>query len=255
MIDGHVHIERGPYTIDWINEFVRYGLERGLSQICFLEHSHRFIEFKDIYTDIAGYNEFQRSWFENKMKLQIEEYKNLILEARNREFPLKINFGLEVCYVEGTEDIVRNALDGFRWDFVTGSVHWIDNWGFDHKKEFWDGKDVDKVYARYYDTMKKLIRSELFNNVAHPDSIKCFGHYPSFDLAETYIEIADLLNKHNMQVEQSAGLYMNYGYNQLGMSKTMYDILKSKSVRILTASDAHRPEDTGRYIKELYELY
>ena len=33
MIDGHIHIERGIYSIDWINEFVKYALERGLSEI------------------------------------------------------------------------------------------------------------------------------------------------------------------------------------------------------------------------------
>lgn len=46
MIDGHVHIERGNYTLDWINEFVKYALERGISEIYFLEHSYRFKEFE-----------------------------------------------------------------------------------------------------------------------------------------------------------------------------------------------------------------
>jgi hypothetical protein len=27
MIDGHVHIERGDYSISWINEFIKYTLQ------------------------------------------------------------------------------------------------------------------------------------------------------------------------------------------------------------------------------------
>ena len=99
--------------------------------------------------------------------------------------------------------------------------------------------------------MKRLIKSNLFNTVAHPDSIKCFGKHPSFDLKETYMEIANLLNEYNMYAEQSAGLHLNYGCTELGMNKEMYEIFKRKNVKIHTASDAHRPEDVGKYIKEL----
>lgn len=250
MIDGHVHIERGDYTIDWIKEFVKYASQRGISEIYLLEHSHRFKEFEEMYHDIACYNEYQRSWLNRKMKLSLNEYKSLISEVRKNNFPVKIKFGLEVCFIEGTESIIKRVLKDFHWDFVTGSVHWIDGWGFDHKKEFWEGKDVDKLYKRYYEIMKSLIKSRLFNTVAHPDSIKCFGHYPSFDLTETYIEIADLLNKYDMYAEQSGGLYLNYGYHEFGMNSKMYNIFKKKNVKKYTASDAHRPEDTGRYIKE-----
>ena len=53
--------------------------------------------------------------------------------------------------------------------------------------------------------MNKLIASDLFTGVAHPDSIKAFGHKPSYDLIDTYNKLADLLNKHNVYAEQSGG--------------------------------------------------
>ena len=33
MIDGHIHIERGEYTLDWINQFVRRAVEMNLDEI------------------------------------------------------------------------------------------------------------------------------------------------------------------------------------------------------------------------------
>ena len=251
VIDGHVHIERGDYSIQWINEFVKYALDREISEIYLLEHSHRFLEFKELYRSIASYNEYQGSWLSQKMTLSINTYKEFIYEIRKHQFPLTIKFGLEVCYVEGADSIIKNVLKDCEWDFITGSVHWIDNWGFDHKKEYWEGKDIDKIYFRYYEIMKSLITSGLFNIVAHPDSIKCFGYYPSFDLTRIYFEIADLLIKNNMYAEHSAGLYLNYGYPSLGMNQIMYDVFMRKNVKIITASDAHRPEDTGKYIEEM----
>ncbi|WP_242863263.1 PHP domain-containing protein [Caloranaerobacter ferrireducens] len=254
MIDGHIHIEKGDYTIDWIKEFVRYAYKRGISEINLLEHSYRFKEFERVYKKIAAYNEFQKSLLNERMKLSLDQYKKLIKEVRKNKFPVKINFGLEVCFIEGTESIVKDIIESFDWDFMIGSVHWIDGWGFDHKKEFWEGKCVDQLYKRYYEIMKSLIKSGLFDILAHPDSIKCFGYYPSFDLEETYMEIADLLNKYNMYAEQNGGLHLNYGCKELGINSKMLNIFKKKNVKIITASDAHRPEDAGKYIRELSEL-
>ena len=149
------------------------------------------------------------------------------------------------------EEIVKHVLSGYDWDFVTGSVHWIDGFGFDHKKEFWEGKDINQQYIRYYEIMKNLIKSDLFTTVAHPDSIKCFGYNPSIDLAEAYMDIADLLVRHHMSAEMSAGLHNNYGCEELGMNPQMLSIFKNAGVELLTVSDAHRPEDVGRCIKEM----
>ncbi|MCX7749631.1 MAG: PHP domain-containing protein [Clostridia bacterium] len=251
MIDCHVHIERGEYNINWIMEFVKHAIEREVSEIYLLEHSHRFIEFKQIYQSIYDYNEYQNQWLNRKMSIPINEYIELIQKIRKMKLPIKVKFGLEVCYIQGTEDIVKNIIDCFKWDFVTGSVHWIDGWGFDHKKEHWEDKNVDLVYKRYYSIMANLIKSKLFDIVAHPDSIKCFGYFPSFDLTGIYQNIAKLLHYHNVYAEQSAGLHLNYGLVEIGLNQNLYKIFKENDVKLITASDAHKPEDVGKCLAEL----
>ncbi len=102
--------------------------------------------------------------------------------------------------------------------------------------------------------MQLLIKSNLFTGVAHPDSIKCIGHYPSYDLTSTYEELASLLKEHNMYAEQSGGLALNYNTSLLGMNEKMLHIFLANDVQIMTASDAHRPEDVGANIKVLEQL-
>ncbi|MDP4091732.1 MAG: PHP domain-containing protein [Bacillota bacterium] len=251
MIDGHIHLERGSYTLEWANKFVNYAQKRGISEIRLLEHTFRFTEFCNVFKSISGYNEFQKEWLDRKMQTSLDSYKSFIVEMRKIRFPIKVYFGLEVCYLEDSEDSIKELLSGFDWDFVTGSVHWIDGWGFDHRKEFWEGRDIDATYRRYYEIMKNLIKSGLFSTLAHPDSIKCFGHLPTCDLKGTYCELADLLNKYQMSAEQSAGLFINYGCRELGMNPDMLGTFKKKGVRLITVSDAHQPEDVGKFIKEL----
>ncbi|MBP2638691.1 MAG: histidinol phosphatase or family hydrolase [Firmicutes bacterium] len=219
-----------------------------------LEHTHQFSEFKQVYQPIARYNNYQFNWLYRKMGGSIANYLTFIKMAKKRKYPIEIKFGLEVCYIPQTEDLLGKILREFNFDFLTGSVHYIDNWGFDHKAEFWNEVNVNNVYKRYYEIMIDLIQTGLFDGLTHPDSIKCFKHYPTFDQTELFTKITTLLNKHNMYVEQSGGLALNYGCSELGMNQMMLKILKNSGVRIMTASDAHKPEHTGTNIYELQQL-
>lgn len=257
MIDCHIHLEKGPYTVEWLNEFVKTAVIRGLDEIYLLEHSHRFLEFIPMYESVCNYSNYQSEWLKRKKHgtLSIKNYIDFIDEAKQIFYPIQIKFGLEICYFEEHETLIKNIAGSYPFDFITGSIHWIDGFGFDHKKEFWDALDVDCVYKRYYELMQKLIKSNLFTGVAHPDSIKAFGHKPSYELITTYHTLADLLCKHHVYAEQSGGLHLNYSKDcELGMNKQMLKIFIDKGVNILTASDAHKPDDVGANIIELQNL-
>lgn len=43
MRDWHIHLERGPYTVEWAEQFVRWAEKLGIREICLLEHSVRFL--------------------------------------------------------------------------------------------------------------------------------------------------------------------------------------------------------------------
>jgi histidinol-phosphatase (PHP family) len=211
-------------------------------------------DFKEMYQPVEDYNEYQQNWLGGKMKASLESYISFIKKIKDCGFPIQVKFGLEVCYIPETESVLSDILKQYQWDFITGAIHYIDAWGFDHKDEFWNGVDVDHAYRRYYQIMHDLINSGLFTGLAHPDSIKCFGYYPAYDLTETYLCLADDLNKAGMYAEQSGGLALNYGFKGLGLNPGMLKVFKENGVRMLTASDAHRPEHTGANIRELQEI-
>ena len=254
MIDAHVHIFQGnsdEYSIELINSFIEQAQKNGITEIYMLEHTHQFHEFEQMYKPVSDNNEYLRNWLSGKLKASLEAYTNFIDTVKGYKFAIDVKFGLEVCYIPETEHILAGLLKQYEWDFITGSVHYINNWGFDHKPELWHGIDIDEAYRRYYEIMHQMIDSNLFNGVAHPDSIKCFGHHPSQDLSSTYTALSEALNKACMYAEQSGGLALNYGFSELGMNPSMLKIFKANNVHILTASDAHRPEHAGANIKEL----
>lgn len=255
MIDAHVHIERGPYTLDWLNQFMAQAIKNGITEIRFIEHSFRFLEFKNIYRDIVAhpkYGSYQSDWLNKRCVLPLGSYKELIATARKTAFPIKVKFGLEVCYFEGMEQETSAVLSGFNWDFLTGSVHWIDGWGFDHKetKGEWLLVNVDAVAKRYYEIMIRSVESRLFTCLAHPDSIKCFGYSPKSDFSPAYNKLATTLNSSGMETEISCGLKLNYDLVEIGPCKPLLTALHANKVKLVTASDAHDPQDAGRFIAQ-----
>ena len=257
MRDVHVHFLHGfggGYTQEFFEGFVTNAERMGLDEIYLLEHTHQFREFGSVYAPVVDYNEYQRDWIKRKMDGSIESYLNFIETVKGNSCPVKVKFGLEVCYIPETAEKLADILGEYNFDFLTGSVHWIDGWGFDHpnQKELWHGKDINKVYRRYYDIMCELCESGLFTGLAHPDSIKCFGYTPDCDMTDTYKKLAMLLIKHGMYAENSGGLRLNYGHDlELGLNKQLLDIFKQNDVMLCTASDAHKQSDVGANIREL----
>jgi histidinol-phosphatase (PHP family) len=260
MRDVHVHFlhgHGGGYTQDFFEGFITTAQRAGIDEIYLLEHTHQFTEFEKVYAPIRAYNEYQRDWLERRMNGSIESYLRFIETVNRAEYPVKVSFGLEVCYIPETADILAGILDEYNFDFFTGSVHWIDGWGFDHpnQKDTWNGRDVNKVYGRYYEIMCELCESGLFTGLAHPDSIKCFGNTPTCDMTGTYNELAMLLCKHGMYAENSGGLRLNYDPAlELGLNKTLLETFKQNGVTICTASDAHKQSDVGANIRELEKM-
>lgn len=260
MRDVHVHFlhgNRAGYMIEFFEGFIKAAQNAGLDEIYLLEHTDQFIEFEKVYEPIKVYSDYQRNWLCKRMNGSIKEYIRFIETVKDVQYPVKVKFGLEVCYIPETADLLSGILDEYEFDFLTGSVHWIDGWGFDHmgQEEVWKGKNINEVYKRYYTIMLQLCESGLFTGLAHPDSIKCFGYMPDIDLTDYYNELAVLLCKNGMYAENSGGLRLNYSPDlELGLNPQLLSVFQKNNVRIETASDAHKQSDVGANIPELENM-
>ncbi len=253
MIDGHIHIERGDYSLEWIEQFVNKAVERNLDEIRLLEHCYIFEEFTSMYDSVCAYSKYVNDWFRRAAgKHKMSEYLALIEKVRTQKYPVKIQFGLEICYFKEYERFIEEMTRNKGFDFLLGSIHFVDGFAFDHKPEHWIGMDVDTIYRRYFEDSVSLAQSKLFDGIGHPDTIKLFGHRPSFSLLNYYESLAEALSNSNMYADQNSGAARRCpGTASLGMDKDLLHVLREKNVKIITSSDAHCPEDVGDKIQEL----
>lgn len=68
--------------------------------------------------------------------LCLEDYRKLICDVRENLFPITIEFGLEICYFKEFESFAADLTKGKGFDFLVGSVHFVDNFAFDHTSSF-----------------------------------------------------------------------------------------------------------------------
>lgn len=250
MWDNHVHIENGPYTIEWLNEFIKVARNRRLDGIYITEHAYRFKQARDlIFTDA-----FRGEWVAQRQTEDIDEYINLIKEAKRIGLPVKL--GTEMDYIPEREKEIKDFLADYHFDYVIGSIHWLGDFGIDLDIKYWDKKDIDEVYNEYYRTMFNLIKSGIADAIGHIDLVKIFGFRPKTDFTNIYASLAKEIKRAGISIEVStAGL--RKPVKEIYPSPDMLKIFKEEGVSLVLSSDAHEPQFVGYmfdkaedYIKE-----
>lgn len=270
LVDYHMHLERGPFTREWLGHFLATARERGVAEIGVSEHVYRFREAQEAYgawwadgdgggpkaegrgpggdaeNAPPGTAAFARRWWTARGGQSLAEYAGLLRGAATDGLPVRL--GIEVDYFPGREGAIRAVLARAPFDYAIGSVHWIGPWGFDllDVEGLWDGRDVDEAYRAYFALLIRAARSGLFQIMAHPDLIKVMGHRPSaaLDLAPLYAEAARAFAAGGAAVEVStAGFRKPVG--ELYPDPAFLHACRREGVPLSLASDAHRPEDVG----------
>ena len=255
MIDGHMHLENGPLSVEYAMQFVEAGVQAGMDTIHILDHTHRFLEFQPLYTRLKDTSSYQKEWFEKKKLEPLQTYFDLIKAMKKMKLPIEVKFGLEVCYAPENKAFLKEILAQYPYDFLIGSIHSIDGKLYDmnsfSREILWDKFDTNVIYKRYYEIMEDMICSDLFTQIGHPDQLKLFHYEPTYDIRPTYEHLAQLAKQHNVYMESNTGIYYRYHHEDLGTNKEFIKALKMHGVKIITASDAHQPQHVGMYIKEL----
>lgn len=262
LVDWHMHMERGPFTLEWLDRFVATARERGVAEIGISEHIYRFRESQEAYgawwgegddappgeggEPAPGTAAFARQWWTQRGNQSLQEYAGVVRAAMEAGWPVRL--GIEADYFPGAEGAIRRVLAQAPFDYVIGSVHWIGPWGFDllGVQGLWDGRDVDEMYRQYFALLVQAARSGLFQIMAHPDLIKVMGHRPSpkLDVQALYDAAAEAFLAGGAAVEVStAGFRKPVGelYPDPAFLRACY----KRGVPLSLASDAHQPEDVG----------
>lgn len=253
IADYHVHIERGPYTFEWLDQFIQTAQLRGIAEIGIVEHSHRFQEFAFLYDsmiqDDTELGQYQKDWLAKRLnQVTFNQYQKFITAARKKGYPIKM--GLEICYLPGYDQQIRELIDQLSPDFVIGSLHWVDGWGFDHSttNPGWAKWTTQELQKRYNELLIEAIHSNLFQIIGHIDSIKGFSPWD----VQSWIsdQVLAELKKSQVCIEVNSGLKHRGIYVEGCPSETFLRKCYAEKIMITLSSDAHEPGAVGELFEE-----
>ena len=229
---------RGPdesidHRVEAVERFVEVAAERGVDEIGFTEHVYYFEQTKPLWS-VAYHRE--------RCVYDIERYVKAVGEAKERGLPVKL--GLEVDHQPHLADEMSDVLGAYPWDYLVGSVHFIDGYGIDAEPSLVEAVGVEAAWRRYY---AWLVDAAAYVDVlAHPDLVKMYGPEIEWD----WSSLAASLGGAAVEVS-SAGLHKPHG--KLYPNQWLLAAARAAGIPITTASDAHVPQHVGRDLDRAIE--
>lgn len=221
-----------PYSLDVLQPWADFASGAALRDVTLTDHDryHKGIDFDTFFR------------FKDKAKLEKQIDFKLGIEIDNDPETSELGYK----WIEKNYD---------RLDFVLGSVHFIDDWAFDHPnyQEKYKDWDIDKLYSRYFDDIKKLIGRGLLDGLAHLDLIKIFGHRQKKEIMTYVSGVLKLIKEKGLTVEMSTAGWRKPVNEQYPQDEIIHKI-KELNIPITTSSDAHAPKDVGYAYDRLYKL-
>lgn len=239
--DYHMHTPLCRHAVGEPVEYCRQAVAAGLTEIGFSDHSPMARD------DFDNWRMFDR---------QLDEYVAKVEMAR-REFPqLTVRLALEVDYLPGQEDWIRQLAARHPWDYFIGSVHYVsETWDIDNpaKLSEWKKRDAYEVWRLYFERLTQAAATGLFEIIGHCDLPKKFGIRPTQDCTALYVGFLDAVAKTGCAIElNTAGLRKDC--REIYPARSVLELAFQRQVPITFGSDAHAPGEVGADFSLALEL-
>ncbi|MDX8396725.1 MAG: histidinol-phosphatase HisJ [Mariprofundaceae bacterium] len=233
--DYHMHTPRCNHAVGRVEEYVEKAISMGMTEIGMSDHS-------------PMPNGFDAAW---RMDLsELPSYLQEVEQARDKYASLlNVRVGLEADFHPGTEDAVQSMIDGYDWDYVMGSVHYIGDWAFDNPDEEyrWLGKSSEQAYCDYFELVAGSAATGMFDVIGHPDLIKKFGQRApegSAKVLRAEIMMLEAVLASGAVLEiSSAGLRKPVG--EIYPHERLVKQAAAMAIPFTFGSDAHAPDEVG----------
>jgi histidinol-phosphatase (PHP family) len=239
--DYHMHTPLCRHASGEPSEYAAHAVSLGLTEIGFSDHSP-----------------MRQDDFDNwRMRFdQLDEYVEKVRRAQ-KDFPqLTTRLALEVDYLPGQEEWIRELAARHPWDYFIGSVHYVsETWAIDNPEMIskWKERDAFEVWSIYFDWLSQAANTGLFEIIGHADLPKKFNIRPKQDCTPVFQRFLDVVQKKNIAIElNTAGLRKDC--REIYPSRPFLQLAKERNIPITFASDAHAPTEVGSAFAEAIAL-
>ncbi len=235
-VDLHNHTTLCNHATGTTEEYVKAAIAAGIDVFGFSDHAP--MDFDPKYR--MGFND------QAAYEAQIRD-----LQSRYAD-QIEIVLGYEVDFLPGHMD--ARVLDA-KVDYLIGSVHFINEWGFDNPEFIgrYESADIDQIWQEYFDAIEALAKSQKFDIVGHLDLIKVFNFMPKKDIRLIAKKALEAIKRSDMTIELNVAGYRK-PVKEAYPSLPLLEMAKELDIPITFGSDAHDPAQVGLFRQEIEAL-
>jgi histidinol-phosphatase (PHP family) len=206
----------------------------------------------------SDHNPMKRDDFDDwrMFESNLDQYVEKVKQARRDHPQLTIKLALEVDFIPGHEDWIRDLAARHPWDYLIGAVHYVsDGWALDNPQKLseWKHRDAFEVWSAYFERLTLAASSGLFEIIAHPDLCKKFCFYPEGDWGPRFLPFLEAARQTDTAIElNTAGLRKDC--REIYPSAAILRLAAQIGVAITFGSDAHAPGEVGLNFLEAVSL-
>jgi histidinol-phosphatase (PHP family) len=219
-----------------MERYVERAIQAGLAELGFSDHLYMYWLPSDQRDPELTMAEWEHDFY-------IQDVERC--RSRNRS-DVTIRLATEADFIPGHERHLEQILRSYDWDYVIGSVHFIDGWGFDDSRYVSRFSDwsIDELYARYFDLVGASAETGLFDTIGHSDLVKKFGHRPTTDPVRWYTELAKRLAGAGVCAEVNTG-GLRKPVGEVYPHPDLLGAYHRAGVPLTIGSDAHAPSEVA----------
>lgn len=243
MTDYHTHTPLCLHAEGTPRQYVESALAKGLTEYGISDHApmpeEPYDQWRMKQSDLPAYFDW------------IDEARELA-----KDTPLSIRSGLECDWVPGIEPWIEHLNSLRNWDYLIGSVHYLDDkWAFDDPQSlsFWKRTNVEEAWTRYWNLYAAMARSGLFTIMGHADLIGKFGYRPDGDLARFYEPAIAAIAASGAALEINTAGWRKPCARQYP-EEAFLRLACEANIPLLINSDAHAPDELGRDFDKARDL-
>jgi len=229
--DYHMHTPLCKHAAGPMEAYVERAIELGLREIGFSDHC-------PLPNKLNPHVRME----EKELDYYVGRVTDLQYEYRGK---VDVRLGLEMDYLDGLEGYFEQLVRRHPWDYIIGSIHHLDAECRTHSWSRMLLNSPFEFYAQYFQQMRKLVGTGLYDIVAHLDLPKRSGLALNADeeVARTLQEIA----RANVCVEINSS---GYRHPELPNPEPYpgFPVIEQAlalGIPLAVNSDAHAPEQVG----------
>jgi len=242
LTDYHMHTPLCQHAAGPMEAYIERGIELGLREIGFACHN-------PLPRGLGGDVRMK----ESELDYYVRRVTDLQFQYRGK---IEVLLGLEMDYVEGLDDYLARQAAAYPWDYLIGSIHYLDPecafCAWSRHLPF----DAEEQYVRYFALLRKLATTGRCDIVSHFDIPRRSGNVPGPRGTEEAQRALAKIARAGLCLEINTSGYRHPDLPQPDSYPSLPVIERALALGIplVVNSDAHAPDQVGLMFSDIEKL-